>query len=63
MMVSKTKYLCQYKGNHIYAKYLKALPYTVEPYYPEHAYFELLLIAKWKSGPCFTMKLWQQVTK
>ena len=35
---------------------------TVEPRYLELAYFELLLISKWKSGPCFNMKLWQQVT-
>ena len=38
-------------------------PYTVEPRYLELAYFELPLISKWKSGPCFNMKLWQQVTK
>ena len=37
--------------------------YTVEPRYLELAYFELPLISKWKSGPCFNMKLWQQVTK
>ena len=38
---------------------------TVEPryIYLELAYFELPLISKWKSGPCFNMKLWQQVTK
>ena len=36
---------------------------TVEPRYLELAYFELPLISKWKSGPCFSMKLWQQVTK
>ena len=36
---------------------------TVEPRYLELAYFELLLISKWKSGPYFNMKLWQQVTK
>ena len=36
---------------------------TVEPRYLELAYFELPLISKWKSGPCFNMKLWQQVTK
>ena len=35
----------------------------VEPRYLELAYFELPLISKWKSGPCFNMKLWQQVTK
>ena len=35
--------------------------YTVEPHYLELAYFELPLISKWKSGPCFNMKLWQQV--
>ena len=34
--------------------------YTVEPRYLELAYFELPLISKWKSGPCFNMKLWQQ---
>ena len=37
--------------------------YAVEPRYLELAYFELPLISKWKSGPCFNMKLWQQVTK
>ena len=37
--------------------------YTVEPRYLELAYFELPLISKWKSGPCFNMKLWQQVIK
>ena len=37
--------------------------YTVEPRYLELTYFELLLISKWKSGPYFNMKLWQQVTK
>ena len=31
--------------------------YTVEPRYLELAYFELPLISKWKSGPCFNMKL------
>ena len=36
---------------------------AVEPRYLELAYFELPLISKWKSGPCFNMKLWQQVTK
>ena len=36
---------------------------TVEPRYLEFAYFELPLISKWKSGPCFNMKIWQQVTK
>ena len=36
---------------------------TIEPRYLELAYFELPLISKWKSGPCFNMKLWQQVTK
>ena len=36
---------------------------TVEPRYLELTYFELTLISKWKSGPCFNMKLWQQVTK
>ena len=30
---------------------------TVEPRYLELAYFELPLISKWKSGPCFNMKL------
>ena len=29
----------------------------------ELAYFELPLISKWNSGPCFNMKLWQQVTQ
>ena len=38
-------------------------PTTVEPRYLELAYFELPFISKWKSGPCFNMKLWQQVTK
>ena len=37
--------------------------YKVEPRYLELAYFELPLISKWKSGPWFNMKLWQQVTK
>ena len=37
--------------------------HTVEPRYLELAYFELPLISKWKSCPCFNMKLWQQVTK
>ena len=37
--------------------------YTVEPRYLELAYLELPRISKWKSGPCFNMKLWQQVTK
>ena len=36
---------------------------TVEPRYLELTYFELPLISKWKSGPCFNMKLWQQVKK
>ena len=36
---------------------------TVEPRYLELAYFELPLTTKWKSGPCFNIKLWQQVTK
>ena len=36
---------------------------TVEPRYLKLAYFELSLISKWKSGPCFNKKLWQQVTK
>ena len=36
---------------------------TVEPRYLELAYFELPLISKWKSDPCFNMQLWQQVTK
>ena len=45
---------------------LRCLPdhaFTVEPCYLDLAYFELPLISKWKSGPCFNMKLWQQVTK
>ena len=36
---------------------------TVEPRYLKLAYFESALITKWKSGPCFNMKLLQQVTK
>ena len=36
---------------------------AVELRYLELAYFELLLTLKWKSGPSFNMKLWQQVTK
>ena len=36
---------------------------TVKPCYLELSYFELPLTSKWKSGPCFNMKLWQQVTK
>ena len=35
--------------------------YTVEPRYLELAYFELPLISKWKSGPCFNMKLWHMI--
>ena len=27
---------------------------------PELIYFKLPLISKWKNGPCFNMKLWQQ---
>ena len=34
---------------------------TVEPRYLKLAYFELPLISKWKSGPYFNMKIWQQV--
>ena len=41
----------------------KASLNTVEPCYLELDYFELPLISKWKSGPCFNMTLWQQVTK
>ena len=26
-------------------------------------YLELPLISKWKSGPCFNMKLWREATK
>ena len=37
--------------------------YIVESRYLELAYFELPLMSKWKSGPCFNMKLWQRVTK
>ena len=33
---------------------------TVKPRYVELAYLELALISKWKSAPCFNMKLWQQ---
>ena len=33
---------------------------TVEPRFLELAYFELPLISKWKSGPCFNMKLWHR---
>ena len=36
---------------------------TVEPRYLELTYFELPLISKWKSDPCYNMQLWQQVTK
>ena len=59
--------MCTY---HIYPKYtdtfstyhtnLNIWTNTVEPRYLELAYFELPLISKWKSGPCFNMK---QVTK
>ena len=42
---------------------LDDLLHTVEPRYLELAYFELPLISKWKSRPCFNMKLWQQVIK
>ena len=31
--------------------------YTVEPRYLELAYFELPLISKCKSGPCFNIQL------
>ena len=41
----------------------EANKYTVEPRYLELAYFELPLISKWKSGPCFNTNVWQQVTK
>ena len=44
-------------------QYLLSTLNTVEPRYLELAYFELPLISKWKAGPCFNMKLWQQVTK
>ena len=48
-------------------RYLRIWPWpsftTVEPRYLELAYLELPLISKWKCGPCFNMKLWQQVTK
>ena len=37
--------------------------YTVKPRYLELAYFELPLISKWISGPCFNMKQWQQIAK
>ena len=42
---------------------LKTIASTVEPRYLELPYFKLLLILKWKSDPCFNMKLWQQVIK
>ena len=45
------------------AKLPEYIEYTVEPRYLELAYFKLPLISKWKSGPYFNMKLWQQVTK
>ena len=41
--------------------YSYSFAYTVEPRYLELAYFELPPISKWKSGPCFNMKLWQQI--
>ena len=44
-------------------KYKSIYQHAVEPRYLELAYFELPLISKWKSGPCFNMKLWQPVTK
>ena len=53
----------QYSHKPVFPQYLDLLWYTVEPRYLELAYFELPLISKWKSGPCFNMKLWQQVTK
>ena len=37
--------------------YPNLLASTVEPRYLELAYFELPLISKRKSGPCFNMKL------
>ena len=40
-----------------------SLEITVKPRYLELAYFELPPISKWKFGPCFNMKLRQQVTK
>ena len=43
--------------------YDKEQRYTVKPRNLELTYFKLTLILKWKSGPCFNMKLWQQVTK
>ena len=45
------------------SKNFSSVKYTVEPRYLELAYFELPLISKWKSGPYFNMKIWQQVTK
>ena len=43
--------------------YYQSTGNTVELRYLELANFELPLISKWKSGPCFNMKLSQQVTK
>ena len=44
-------------------KYKSIYQHTVELRYLELAYFELPLISKWKSGPCFNIILWQPVTK
>ena len=57
-MATERAYICK---THIFSAIVQL--YTVEPRYLELAYFELPLISKWKSGPCFNMKLWQQVTK
>ena len=69
LMLALCVYVCVYvcvMGVNVALNNLSAMAYwkgTVEPRYLELAYFELPLISKWKSGPCFNMKLWQQVTK
>ena len=60
---NKTYIYIRNASNAILINTMLKLAYTVEPRYLELAYFELPLISKWKSGPCFNMKLWQQVTK
>ena len=61
MHKAETKYWCDMSLK--FSIWEGILLNTVEPRYLELAYFELPLISKWKSGPCFNIKLWQQVTK
>ena len=67
MLATSVNFLSTYKNDKkkkIKKKDQQRSPtYTVEPRYVELAYFELPLISKWKSDPCFNMQLWQQVTK